>query len=256
MKNSKIFRKNLAKLAKNKLPLSQLVSKIDKKVTKMENMATVRPARCYYGISSSQDVGSLTLDYNYLSLTRFSDFQSIFGTDATDGQGRNATIHSFTIDNYITLQNPNTTLPGPETAPTQFTYFIVSLKNEATSLLGSNGLLNTLSNNTHYYKNGGLVMLNKRYFNIHYYKKFVLSNNFVSLGTSSAQTQYGIDRRFKAKVKCNRKVTNPAGDWKAMNFSPDVRDNYFALCFSDSSLVDGEAPKWIYNEIIAMDVTA
>lgn len=233
--------------------LSRAVSALSSRVNRISRKVTVKDAKCYYGISGTQNLGALlSPSYNYLSLTRFSDFTSIFGTDGTDGQGQNAKINSFAIDNYISLENSTLT----ETATIQFTYFIVSLKPEATSLLGSNGLLNTLTSNTHYYTNGGLTMLNKRYFNIHYYKKFVLTNNGQPLTVSTAQSQYGSDIRFKAKIKCNKMVRNPAGDWKAMNFSPEVTDNYYALVFNDNNTGDLESPKWQYTEVIAMNVEA
>lgn len=233
--------------------LSRAVSALSSKINKISRKVTVKDARCYYGISGNQNVGALVSpSYNYLSLTRFSDFQTIFGTDGTDGQGQQAKIHSFAIDNYISLENSSLT----ETSTIQFTYFIVSLKPEASSLLGSTGLLNTLTSGTHYFTNGGLTMVNKRFFNIHYYKKFVLTNNSQPLNLSTAQSQYGTDIRFKAKVKVNRFVRNPAGDWKGLNFSPEVGDNYYALVFNDNNTSDLESPKWQYTEVIAMNVEA
>lgn len=232
--------------------IASAVKNLNKKVSAIQNLVTVKKNTVFYGIQNNQSVSG---DYNQYGLTRLSDFQTIFGTDATDGQGRNCRIRTVTIDNYVSLQNVGGVLSN-ETATVGFTYFVVSLKPEATSLLGSTGLLNTLTNNTHYYSQTGRAMLNPRYFNIHAVKRFTLTNNGMALNLSTGQSQYGIDKRFKVRVKVNKHVQNPAGDWKAMGFSPDVRDNYYALLFNDNSALDLESPSWQYNTVISCEVEA
>lgn len=247
--NAKI---NKAFNTKKPKDIASAVKQLNRKVSTIQSLVTVKKNKVFYGINYANNVSS---DYNQYGLTRLSDFQTIFGTDATDGQGRNAMIRSVSIDNYVSLRNFGSTLAN-ETDTIGFTYFVVSLKKEASSLLGTTGLLNSLVANTHYYNNSGKVLLNPRYFNIHAYKRFTLTNNQQSLTLSTAQSQYGSDIRWQTRVSIKKHINNPAGDWKAMGFSPDVQDNYYALLFNDNSVLDLEAPYWSSTNVISMEVEA
>ena len=95
----------------------------------------------------------------------------------------------------------------------------------------------------------GMVMLNKKYFDIIKYKRFTLTNYGQSLDTSAAQTQDGTDMEWYWKVKTGVTIRNPAGDWKNLVISPDTSDNYFYLLFNNNESVDLQNPYFMVNAV-------
>jgi hypothetical protein len=123
--------------------------------------------------------------------------------------------------------------------------FLVSLKDNARGGLfnNSSGVL-SLSNNIDYYTNGGgFTMLNKDSFNIHGVRRFTLGNNGVGLGSSTAQTQYGTDRRIYMKIKCNKVIMSTLGNWKQLDCSQDPSDNFYVLVCNDNGIFDATYPR-------------
>jgi len=178
-------------------------------------------------LSSAVDVFKLS---NYTNWTR------IFGAAADDEAGNKAIHKGFGCDLYFDANS--------ETDATHMTVFLVSLKDNIRGAAFSNttGAL-SLSGGVDFYNNGGFVLLNKNVFNIHSVKRFTLGNNGVGLGSSTAQTQFGSDRRIYMKVKCNKTIYNPAGNWKDLQCSQDASDNYYILVFNDNGILDAAYPR-------------
>lgn len=189
------------------------------------------------------------------ALTNFNSYAGIFGATSNDFEGNKCIHKSVALQCRISLNN---TLP--ETDSVSFTAFLVKLKDEmASSINYTNGTLN-LTPGLHYAQLGaaspidansstGMVMLNKKYFTILKYKKFVLTNNGDPLNLSTAQTQFGTDMEWYWKIKTGVTVRNPGGDWKTLVISPDVSDNYFYLLFNNNESVDLENPYLQINAV-------
>lgn len=195
------------------------------------------------------DNSLLSGDVDQFKLSNYTSWSPIFGTSANDGT-QNKTIHkSFGLDMYF---NSNS-----ETDPINFTVFVVSLKDDfkAGGFNNTNGTL-SLSNFVDYYSNQGLVLLNKKNFNIHGVRRFTLGNNGVGLGSSTAQTQYGTDRRIYMKVRCNKTIVNAIGDWSALQCSPDPSDNYYVLVFNDNGIFDATYPRVRINVVHTVEQLA
>lgn len=226
--------------------LSSKVNKLAKQMRVMKRDTSSVVQKLIYGQSTTSN--SVSGDYVVEYLTKMSTWNRLFGTAADDETGRSALLKSITIDNYISLQNFGVVY-GSETATIKFTYFVVSLKDRGNALFNeSTGDLNTLVNGQHYVKNGGQVLLNRQYFNIHAYKPFTLSN----MGTAYSNTLYKLDKRFIVKLRPKKMITNPNGNWKALNCPQDPSQNYFQLLFNDNSLLDLAAPSWAVNNTISI----
>jgi len=196
----------------------------------------------------------VTADCTVFKLSNFSNWSAIFGSDANDGNG-NAIIHKgFGLDMYLSLEN---TLNEPDT--TMFTIFLVSLKDEYNS--NSNNFNNvtgdiTIAPGFHYAVNGGLVMLNKKVFNIHAIKRRVLTNHGTALTAPSAQTQGGTDFRCYIKHRVNKKIVAPYGDWKSLACPGDPSKNYFLMVFNDNSSLDLQNPLMKINVVHTVEQLA
>ncbi len=193
-------------------------------------------------------------DVEVFKLSNISNWSAIFGTGADDGQA-NAMIHkSMGIDMYLTLEN---TVNEPDA--TQFTIFLVSLKDEFNS--NSNNFNNTtgaltLASGFHYAVSGGLVMINKKVFNIHAVKRRVLTNHGTALTAPSAQTQGGTDMRCYIKYAPRKKIVAPYGNWSALACPGDPSKNYFLLVFNDNSALDLQSPKIQINVVHTVEQLA
>lgn len=191
-------------------------------------------------------------DVEIFPLSRISaTWNRIFGAGAND-ETANAMIHkSIGLDMYLSLEN---TVNEPDT--TQFTMFLVSLKDEFGDQLNLTTGNITLSNGFHYTINGGLVMINKKCFNIHGIKRKVLTNHGTALSAPSAQTQSGTDFRCYMKVRPNARVNSPYGDWKQLNCPADPSKNYFLLVFNDNSVLDLQNPNIRINVVHTVEQLA
>jgi len=186
-----------------------------------------------YGQQFDTDLSS---DYNYFNLSNYNSYSRIFGSSSDDEQSKKMIHKSFGLDLYFNSSS--------EPNAINFTVFLVSLKDTIRgSAFDNNSGGLSLTNNVDYYTKDGFTLLNKDCFNIHSIKRFTLGNNGVGLGSSTAQTQYGTDRRIYMKMRCNKTVLNPNGNWHGLNCSPDASDNYYLLVFNDNGILDAENPR-------------
>lgn len=224
----------LNKMAKGKpnktQTLARAVRKLQKQVNKDHQIL-------HYGQNFSTGV---TADYTAIKLCNFVNWNDIFGQQGGNDDVDNTIYHqNMLIDMYLTLEN---TVNEPDT--TQFSIFIVSLKDAIGNSYNNVTGDITLQPNYHYYINGGLVILNKQVMKIHYAHRCVLSNHGQALSISSAQTQAGTDWRKYISMKMpNKKIHSPYQDWKTINCPPDPSDNYYLLIFNDNSAIDLQNPK-------------
>lgn len=180
------------------------------------------------------DYANLSGNVDYFSLSKFADWSPIFGTGANDATANKAIHKSFGIDMLFEANS--------ESDQTNFTAMIVSLKDSFVGFNNSSGNL-TLTQTTDYHQEDALAMVNKKSFNIHWIKRFTLGNNGVGLGSSTAQTQYGTDRRFYTRIRVNKTIENPHGDWTGMSCSSDPSNNYYLLVFNDNGILDATYPR-------------
>lgn len=186
---------------------------------------------------ASQGVSST---YTAFHLNDFSSWGRIFGTTSNDDAENGVIWKSSGIDMKFTT--------GNEPANVNFTVMLLQCKDTAKSLIGSTGAL-TLTNGDTHYTQSGLTMVNKRFFNILKIRRFSLGNNGQVASTSTAQTQFGTDRRFYMKISPNKKIVNPTGDWKNLTQSPDSSGNYYLVVFNDNSSLDLESPDLTMNVV-------
>jgi len=186
-----------------------------------------------YHYGTRQDPGgaigqALVSPFYAFHINPFNGWSRIFGTGANDQEANAMIWKSCGIDMHIRSYN--------ESAEVNFTMFIVSLTDIASDLSVSPFSMVEATDYIQSSPGGtdvaaGLVMLNKKKFKIHYVRRFTLGNNGASLSTSTAQTQYGTDRRFYFKLRPNKKVVNPSGDVFALARDLDPSGNYYVLIF-------------------------
>lgn len=194
-----------------------------------------------YGVTYNQSVSG---DVTVFPLSLVNGWNQIFGTTANDGTFNKIQHTSFGMDMYLSLEN---TINEPDTIG--FTLFLVSLKddigqnfNPATGVLG-------LAPNFHYTTVGGMVLLNKKVFNIHKVKRCTLTNHGTALSAPSAQSQGGTDWRGYWKCSVRKSIVNPYGDWRALPCPPDPSTNYYLLAFNDDSSLDLQSPNIKINVV-------
>lgn len=228
----------VAKLAKGRTTKVQALAKAVSRIQR--SMRT----QCEYLNYSQSDVFNVVGDCSVINFSNFYTMTDCFGSTANDA-AQNKIIHkSVGIDCYLTLEN---TLNEPDT--TQFTIFLVSLKDViGSSFNPSTGNL-AISNGLHYVVRGGLVLLNKKCFKIHKTKRVVLSNHGTALSGPSAQTQAGTDTRFYWKARPNATIVNPYGDWKSLTSAQDSSKQLYMLVFNDNSSADLQSPKFQFNAV-------
>lgn len=178
--------------------------------------------------------------YTALHLNDFSTWARIFGTTANDDTQNACIWKSSGLDMKFDTGNEN--------ANVNFTVMLLRCKPSAKGLINASGVLTMTSGDTHYTASG-LTMVNKRYFTILKIKRFSLGNNGQTAAQSTAQTQFGTDRRFYMKLRPNKKITNPNGDWKNLSQCLDPSGNYYLVVFNDNSSLDLESPHITMNVV-------
>lgn len=176
---------------------------------------------------------TVSSNYTVFPLSNFSSWTRIFGTTANDDVRNSVIWKSSGIDVKIDV--------GNEMANVNFTVMLLNLRDEAKGLIDSSGTL-SLTNGDAYYTQSGLTMVNKKYFKILGVRRFSLGNHGQATSSSTAQTLHGTDRRYYFKLRPNKKLINPSGDWINMNQCQDPSGNYFIVCFNDNSILDLESP--------------
>lgn len=193
--------------------------------------------------------------YYCFPLSTFNAWSRIFGTGTNDWEGNSMIWKSFGLDVHVRSFN--------ETEQINFTMFLISMKDNGSYCIPAAGGNLVISDTTEFINSSGaggdtasgLVMLNKSICNIHYVKRFTLGNNGAALNTSSAQTQYGTDRRFYIRHRVNKKIQNPIGDVFAMPRAYDPSSNYYLLIFSNNLSADAESPRVFLNVVHTVEMS-
>lgn len=219
----------------------------------------------YSGTDSFQASTTLgTASYNATPLTRFSAWTRIFGTDADDETQKKAVIRRLSGRWSVFTSEPDAR---------QYSMFVVSLKDEASDLLNSDGTLAALAQGTHYSDPNGLgagTLLNLKFFNVHYHKTFQLGVYGQSKPATGAPNSAGAIQNIGMTSKDSQRlgkfnlrlgqrgirVQNPNGDWKAGVFPKDPSKNYYVLTFwSGDSNVDLEVPLFYINWVAGVEAS-
>lgn len=202
----------------------------------------------YQNYSQAESGVVISQPYNAFNLCNYSNFNPIFGSDSDDDNNAKIVHQSFGLDGYLSLENSY----NNEESTITFTMFLVSLKDDIGSLFApATGVL-ALTQGEQYYSNNGLVMLNKKVFNIHKVMRRTLTNFNSPLGTAGAKSMGGADCRFYIKHSPRATITNHKGDWKVLQSAQDPSKQYYFLIFNDNSTLDGESPAFTYTQIHTM----
>lgn len=233
------------------------VSAVNKKINRIAK-AMPQANRLYYGWRQTSLLDQIPTPYTAYNIMRFAGWSRIFGTGAEDENVRTAHMRSARIQHYITH------VSGADLDTIQqvsYTYFLVKLTKKGSYLLDeSTGELKTLLSNQHYFSTdqfgvsglGGQTMLNKQFFKILKYKKFVLGNMYQALVNGGVQTQGGLDRRWDDKVSFKFDVSNPNGNWRDTLMPQNPQQNIFSILFCDNVQVDRE-PRWSSSMVLTCD---
>lgn len=228
-------RKPIARLASGKpktaiQKLAGAVARLQKK-----NASDAEYLNFSYGVDGAQVIQPA---YQY-PLTFYQGMTPIFGVSSDDLEANKIIHKSVGMDIRVTLEN----FVNNEESTINFTTFLVSLKDDiGTAFNPGTGALTLTANQTHYF-NRGLVLLNKKMFNIHKVKRFTLTNFNQNLNTAAAQSQYGADQRWYWKVPLNKTIQNPIGNWKSLSSAQDPSKTYYVLIFNDNTDADFENPQ-------------
>lgn len=205
----------------------------------------------YY--QNGADVGqAISQEYYALNLSVCTSWANIFGSSADDNESPSAIWKSAGLDMLVNSYN--------EASEVNFTLFLVRCKDVMAPYINLSTGAVTLTNGTHYANSAsssqaaaGLVMLNKKYFDILKIRRFTLGNHGTTLGQPSAQTQFGTDIRMYMKFSPNTKLVNPNGNWKDVP-AQDPSQTYLLLIFNNNSSADAENPRLFFNYVTTVQV--
>lgn len=244
--------------AKKSRTIVSKVKTLSRAISKLNKVALNRINYQQNGSFSMSNATGLA-DYASVPLLKFSTWSRIFGTDADDESNKQALVRSTKANWQMWTSEPD---------GRSYSFFVVSLKDQANELLNTDGTLGTLTSGTHYAGTGGQVLLNLKFFNLHYYRRRIAGVNpqEKSAGTAApavqnigATTNDSIQQgTFLVKYgKNGMKVLNPSGDWKAGVYPKDPSKNYYIIVFWDGdSTADLQVPTMYYNMVHSVDVTA
>lgn len=206
----------------------------------------------YLNLVQTVDNVNVTSPALSLGLSYFSGMSGTFGTTGDDFESSKIIHKSFGMDCYVTLENS----VNNEESTIGFTAFLVSLRDEIGPyfLPGTGGL--TLTAGITHESIKGMVLLNKKMFKIHKTKRFTLSNHDTALTAPSAQNQFGTDRRWYWRFSPNKTISNPYGNWKALNSANDPSKTYYFLLFTDNTSADLESPACSITAVHTMKTVA
>lgn len=187
-----------------------------------------------------------------INLSLLTSWNAVFGSSADDNESPSAIWKSGGLDMYFTMYS--------EYSNINFTLFLVKCKDVMAPYINLVTGAITLTNGTHFINSAaagqpgaGLVMLNKKFFDILKIRRFTIGNNSVAPGTSTAQLQSGSDRRIYFKFAPNTKLVNPNGNWKDVP-AQDPSQTYLLLAFNNNLTADGESPHLMYNYVTTVQV--
>lgn len=210
--------------------LAKAIKRLQRKVNGEHEYLT-----CQYGVDGAQVIQPA---YIYL-LNYYQGMTPIFGVSADDLDANKIIHKSVGMDIHVTLEN----FVNNEENTIGFTAFLVSLKDDIGSAFNAGtGALTLTANQTHYSVQG-MTLLNKKMFNIHKVKRFTLTNFNQNLNTAAAQSQYGADRRFYWRLRINKTIQNPVGNWKNLSSGNDPSKTYYVLIFNNNTDADFENPQ-------------
>lgn len=204
-------------------------------------------------LNFSQNIDNVNIPTSIVqNLTYYTGMTNIFGVSADDLEANKIVHKSIGMDIRISLENSI----NNEEETVNFTSYLVSCKDSIGGyfLPGSGSL--TLTEGITHSTQRGMVLLNKKMFNIHKTKRFTLTNYGTALTAPAAQSQYGTDKRWYWRISPNKLVQNPAGNWKALNSALDPSKCYFLIVFSDNSQVDLESPSFNASIVHTMKTVA
>lgn len=236
-KSRRTYRRRYKRAKRNYGRLAKRVSKLSRKVAPMVN-------RGYYKVGWQGTFSSAK--YSVVALMDFGNWNSVFGTTTDDQTKRTVYFNKIVIDNYA-FMTPN------QTATVTYTFVVVSLKKRAAGLVNlGTGDLYTLLEDVHYITSLGQAFVNKEYFNIHGYKRFQIGN-YQQPASGGPMTQFGVEKRWKTKIKLNMRVTNPNGNAMQLPCPQDPTQNYFLLMFTNNNS-DLIGQSWRGNAIVTCNL--
>lgn len=217
--------------------------KLGKQVKQLRT--NIRRKRTILHTSSEQDyTKDLITPQQHVRLTRLSDHKGILGTDTNDLIGDKVRLISLSSHVHISLENVDN-----EEATTNFSVFLVSLKDSSGGMIDRTTGFLALTANQDYYSHFGWAYLNKDRFNIHHYKHFTLTNYGTALTSSGAQSKYGTDIDFDWKTPVNKIIyaNQPGNDTNQTSpfnnlYQADPSQNYYIIVFTDNLSADSESP--------------
>lgn len=208
---------------------------VRKEIALLKKRMEVATEKTQYQVTESIDV---TSPFTARNLCNYNSWVQMFPTTA-HGTDKHEMYHRYLIiDNHISLENP---LGPDERSNTNFTYFIISRKKAFATATDTGNTL-AMTNAIDYANNAGLTYMNLHRWNVHYVKRFSLTQAENTAGDSSV-----IMKRFQARVKVNRKVVNTDGPWSVLQNSGDSTDTFYAVLFNDNSTLDLESPRWTFQ---------
>lgn len=190
-----------------------------------------------------------------LNLSYMSSWNNVFGSGTDDENNPDAIWKSFGLDMKFASYNEFDTI--------NFTVFLVKCKDSMAPYVNLGTGAVTLTAGTHYvdsYTGGtnayanGLVMVNKKFFDIVKIRRFSLGNYQTTTSSPAAQTQFGTDRRMYFKVALNIKISNPSGSWKGTGCPQDPSSVYLLMVFNNNSTADAESPRLTYNVVHTVQI--
>lgn len=228
------------RIAKGKVTKIQALAKAVKKLQQKDK------ANAQY-LNFTQQVleQSVSAPAHIVNLSDYSGMVSTFGTSANDNVDNRIIHKSVGMDIRVSLENT----VNNEESTTGFTCYLVSLKDECGNVYNNltGGLTLTLGATHEIIQ--GMVLLNKKIFNIHKTKRFTLTNYNQALISPAGQSQFGTDRRWYWRLPINKTITNPRGDWKQLGCALDPSKQYYMMVFNDNSTADLESPALSYVNV-------
>lgn len=257
----KVGKKTVKAVVKKTAPtLTKKVQALTKKVSALNAVAMNRLMYQYaYATNCTNALG--TSSYDAQPLLKFDNWTRIFGTDADDETQKKAILRKINLNWQITSNEPDARW---------FSVFLVSLKDEASGLLQTDGTLAPLTKGTHYADvqgQGSGALLNLKFFNIHYHRRFsigVVPQSKAASGAIPGVQDIGMTNKDSTRIgkvnltlgKNGIRVINPSGDWKAGVYPKDPSKNYYFMTFwSGDSNVDLEYPTIYVQELVSVDAS-
>jgi hypothetical protein len=234
------------------------LAKLKRQVSRLTRVA-INKIQYQYEFSQNMTNVAGTAAYDARNLVKFSNWTRIFGTDADDEVNKQAVIKSITGRWQMATNEPDNRT---------YSIWIVSLKDNASELLtAGTGELGALVQGTHYIGDSDRVLLNLKFFNVHYHRvrhAGILPANKAAVGTAGAIQNIStvgedMQQLGRFSIRCGKsgmRVLNPKGDWKAGIYPRDPSQNYYFINFwSGDSSTDLEYPGMYVNTLAQVEVS-